>query len=164
MLKVLIALDGSTLSDRAVAMAGQLLSGKEAEVTLLHVIPRHLTYGKGGPVVAECCDLDEEESSSMALLDMGEQQLGDDCASVAIAKEVEIGDPSECILAEAARLDTDLIILGSRGLNAAQRFLLGSVSSRVSLHARCPVLVVHPKMSLSDEPLMMDQEQVVAAV
>src|SRR5579862_6687094 len=133
MLTVLIALDGSTLSERAVEMARQLLSGKEAEVTLLHVIPRHLTYGKGGPVVAERYDLDDEELSSEALLDLGEQQLADGCAGITISKEVEIGDPSECILAEAVRLDADLIILGSRGLNAAERFLLGSVSSRVSL-------------------------------
>ncbi|MEM2981913.1 MAG: universal stress protein, partial [Candidatus Bathyarchaeia archaeon] len=37
---------------------------------------------------------------------------------------------------------TDLIIIGSRGLSGVKRFLLGSVSNRVSHHAPCPVLIV----------------------
>ncbi len=41
--------------------------------------------------------------------------------------------------------DADLIIMGSRGLNAASRFLVGSTSTKVATHAHCAVLVVHPK-------------------
>ena len=53
MFKVLVALDGSPASEQALTLARELLAGKQAEVTLFHVIPRHLIYGKGGPVVAE---------------------------------------------------------------------------------------------------------------
>jgi nucleotide-binding universal stress UspA family protein len=44
-------------------------------------------------------------------------------------------------------MDADLIIMGSRGLNAASRFLLGSTSQKVTTHAHCAVLVVRPKGS-----------------
>jgi nucleotide-binding universal stress UspA family protein len=50
------------------------------------------------------------------------------------------GDPGTAIV-EAAN-DTDLIIVGSRGLNPIQRMLLGSVSSKVVHRAPCDVLVV----------------------
>jgi nucleotide-binding universal stress UspA family protein len=56
-----------------------------------------------------------------------------------------VGDPAELILQAAALDHTDLIIMGARGLNAAQRFLLGSVSTKVTAHAHCAVLVVHQK-------------------
>ncbi|MFC1507578.1 universal stress protein [Thermoproteota archaeon] len=37
---------------------------------------------------------------------------------------------------------SDLIVIGSRGLSGAKRFLLGSISNSVSHHAECPVLIV----------------------
>jgi nucleotide-binding universal stress UspA family protein len=40
---------------------------------------------------------------------------------------------------------TDLLVVGSRGLSTAQRFLLGSVSTGLVTRAPCPVLVVRPK-------------------
>jgi nucleotide-binding universal stress UspA family protein len=60
-----------------------------------------------------------------------------------IKKEIEVGDPAELILRAAAIDHSDLIIMGARGLNAAQRFLLGSVSTKVTTHAHCAVLVMH---------------------
>lgn len=52
---------------------------------------------------------------------------------------------ADLILTAAENHDTDLTVLGSRGLNAASRFLVGSTSTKVTTHAHCPVLVVHPK-------------------
>ncbi len=51
------------------------------------------------------------------------------------------------IVAEAARFEADLIVMGARGLSAVRRLLLGSVSSEVVDHAPCPVLVArHAKV------------------
>jgi nucleotide-binding universal stress UspA family protein len=50
------------------------------------------------------------------------------------------GDPGTAIVEAAS--ETDLIIVGSRGLNPIQRLLLGSVSSKVVHRAPCDVLVV----------------------
>jgi nucleotide-binding universal stress UspA family protein len=52
------------------------------------------------------------------------------------------GDPADALLREAEATSADLIVVGTRGLNAAQRLLLGSVSTNVVHHASCDVLVV----------------------
>ena len=53
-----------------------------------------------------------------------------------------IGHPANAIIEAAERGGYDLVIVGSRGLNAVERFLSGSVSGRVVSHAPCSVLVV----------------------
>ena len=55
------------------------------------------------------------------------------------------GAPADCILAEAQKHASDLIVVGARGLGAIKRVLLGSVSEAVLRDAPCPVLVVHPR-------------------
>jgi nucleotide-binding universal stress UspA family protein len=53
-----------------------------------------------------------------------------------------VGNPAEEILDVAATQHADLILLGAKGLSDIDRFLLGSVSTRVVQHAKCAVLVV----------------------
>ena len=48
----------------------------------------------------------------------------------------------EKIMEAASKHHADLIVMGAKGLGAIDRFLLGSVSTRVVQHAHCPVLVV----------------------
>jgi len=52
------------------------------------------------------------------------------------------GDPGPAIVDYAKKSGVDLIVLGSRGLNALQEFVLGSVSHKVVKRASCPVLIV----------------------
>jgi nucleotide-binding universal stress UspA family protein len=53
------------------------------------------------------------------------------------------GDAAEAIIELAEELDTELIVLGNKGLSRARRFLLGSVPDKVSHHVPCSVLIVH---------------------
>ena len=52
------------------------------------------------------------------------------------------GQPAEVIIDVAKQVQADLIVVGSRGLTGIKRFLLGSVSSKVSEHASCSVMIV----------------------
>jgi nucleotide-binding universal stress UspA family protein len=52
------------------------------------------------------------------------------------------GDPASMILDQAEKENADVIVTGTRGRNAVQRWLRGSVSSRVLSHAPCDVVVV----------------------
>ena len=53
-----------------------------------------------------------------------------------------LGKPAEEIMKIASKHQADLIVMGAKGLGAIDRFLLGSVSTRVVQHSSCSVLVV----------------------
>ncbi|WP_078549117.1 universal stress protein [Litchfieldia alkalitelluris] len=52
------------------------------------------------------------------------------------------GDPVPQILKHATDYKSDVIVLGSRGLNKLQEMVLGSVSHKVAKKAKCPVMIV----------------------
>lgn len=143
MLKVLIAVDGSPISKQVLAFARELLTGKDTSITLFHVIPQHVIYGKA-MVPAEVYDMPAERAASMAFLDESAQELQTAGVGPTIEKQLAFGDPADMILTSAEDHHDDMIIMGSRGLNAASRFLVGSTSTKVTTHAHCAVLVVHP--------------------
>ena len=62
--------------------------------------------------------------------------------TIAIDGQVMPGSPRVVILDEAEDWDADLIVVGSHGYRAWERFLLGSVSQSVVSHAKCSVEVV----------------------
>ena len=51
------------------------------------------------------------------------------------------GLPAEALLEAAA--DADMLVVGSRGAGGFKRLLMGSVSTQVTHHAHCPVVVIH---------------------
>ncbi|HMH52096.1 MAG TPA: universal stress protein [Candidatus Acidoferrum sp.] len=61
---------------------------------------------------------------------------------VTVSRVTPDGHPAEVIGAVAAEPDTDLVVVGARGLGGVKRLLLGSVSENVLRAARCPVLIV----------------------
>jgi nucleotide-binding universal stress UspA family protein len=58
------------------------------------------------------------------------------------AASVEMGFPAESLVERSKEADVDLIIMGARGEHGALDKLFGTVSSHVSLHAHCPVLII----------------------
>ena len=87
----------------------------------------------GGPQVVDC------------LGTVGECILKDAATKVqgvAFDKMLEYGSPADVIIKVAKKADVDIIVVGSRGLSSVRRYLLGSVSDDVSMHARSSVLIV----------------------
>ena len=56
---------------------------------------------------------------------------------------VDRGDPAEVILNAAEDTGADLIVVGSKGMTGAKRFVLGSVPNKVSHHSPCDLAIVH---------------------
>lgn len=52
------------------------------------------------------------------------------------------GDAASALIDVAETTKADLIVVGSRGMTGAARFLLGSVPNRVAHHAPCTVMIV----------------------
>lgn len=63
-------------------------------------------------------------------------------SSLTISTVVTEGSPKSVILHEAETFGADLIVVGSHGYGTVKRFMLGSVSHAVSLHAKCSVEIV----------------------
>lgn len=83
-------------------------------------------------------------STANALARFNEKGIADVKTS---AKTVK-GDPKVSIVEEAERWGADLIIVGTHGYNAFERFWLGSVSRSIASHAHCSVEIVRqPKAS-----------------
>ena len=145
--KILLASDGSDGAAKAAAAAAELTRRFGAELTVLHVFsppaPAIVPFSMGELAT----DVDPTWIDRLARA-AGEQvacRAGEvlQAAGVPYAFRMEPGHPAEVIVRLAETDGFDLVVLGSRGLGGVKEFLLGSVSNRVSHHARCPVLIVH---------------------
>ena len=82
----------------------------------------------------------ELKEANLKLIDQSVQKLIK--AGFTAEPVYQFGNPAEEIMKTAVKHDADLIVMGAQGLGAIDRFLLGSVSTRVVQHATCAVLVV----------------------
>ncbi|MFC4696797.1 universal stress protein [Enterococcus aquimarinus] len=135
MKKILIAFDGSEHAVKAVQEAKNLRVGfPDATVTILSV----LDVAKAKDQALDFTTSAQERKQ--ARIDHVKQQLNGQMSDCTIT--VLIGDPATEIIEYTKNESYDYLIIGSRGLNALQEFVLGSVSHKVVKHATLPVLVV----------------------
>lgn len=66
-------------------------------------------------------------------------------ATPTVQVHMDAGDPAEKIVNNAAKLNADLVVLGTHGRTGLKRLLIGSVAEKVVRLAGCPVLVVREK-------------------
>jgi nucleotide-binding universal stress UspA family protein len=137
MKKILVAHDGSRPSYRAVKKAFEIAEKFEASVTVISVIPElYLT---------ELMEIDRariSETLTGETARMMEKITASAKGLISIKTVIRQGNPAEEILAEASKIRADLIVTGSHGRHGAEKFLLGSVSSKIVDYAACSVLVV----------------------
>lgn len=133
--KILLAVDGSEHSAKAVDVAGDLARRYEGEVIVLHVREHEITWG---------ADIDiETATEARALVDGVVRQLKD--AGVNVRGEVvrvPLGQTPRAILDMTQEEGAGLIVMGTRGLSDWGRLLMGSVAHKVVHLAEVPVLVV----------------------
>ena len=111
-------------------------------VSVIHVVARRplapITIGSTVPWV-EYRERKENETGRK-LLERSMQKLID--AGFTAEPLCQTGNPAEEIMNVATKHQADLIVMGAKGMTAIDRFLLGSVSTRVMQHATASVLVV----------------------
>jgi nucleotide-binding universal stress UspA family protein len=135
--RILATHDGSKASDKAVQTAIALAQQFRATLTVISVIPElYLT---------ELVEMDRVRILDTLTADAKKtlERIKAKATGVPSLKTViKYGRPAEEILAAAARVKADLIVTGSHGRHGAEKFFLGSVSSKVVDHAACSVFVV----------------------
>ena len=136
--RILVPVDGSDASRRALFLAVKLARLAGARLTLLEVIedfgPLPGYYEAPPPGVDRVAWVAEQRLEALHP-DLELDGIDWD-------RRVESGDPADRICAVAEEGAYDLIVVGSHGRSALGRFLVGSVSDRVVHHAPCSVTVV----------------------
>lgn len=138
--RLVLALDGSERSERALPYAKALVEEHRCAVTLVSVVeaPTEFTTWAATPTLPEATDMERWLELRRQYLD----NVATEFAGVEVDKHVTLGSPSRAILDAAEGLDDVLIVVASHGRTGIRRLILGSVASRVVRRATCPVLVV----------------------
>lgn len=133
--KVLLAVDGSPYSDKAVAVAKDLLEAGSIDIVNIALGQVDQNYYMGSNI-SESLIAGAKESGKI-VLEKAQRVFAD---QPAVQTKLLVGAAAKKLVDMSGNYD--LIIMGSRGLNAVSRVLVGSVSSKVSQHADCPVMLV----------------------
>src|SRR3990172_7927335 len=135
MKKILIAHDGSKSSEKALKKACEVAEKFGSSVTVISVVPElYLTELMEMDRVRILETLTEEAKKTM------DRIRTKTAGFKSLRTIIKQGNPAEEILETAKKIKADLIVTGSHGRHGAQKFLLGSVSSKIAEHATCTVL------------------------
>jgi nucleotide-binding universal stress UspA family protein len=135
--KILVAIDGSPASEKALAVAVDLAANYRAELTALGV-------AEGPEVVGMVDEVDEIRQGTEAhFREIGEAAVNyARSRGVALRSVVLRGHAADAIVRYSESEGMNLIVLGEHGHSRIARFLLGSTSDRVSEHSPCSVMIV----------------------
>jgi nucleotide-binding universal stress UspA family protein len=143
--KILVAIDGSPLSDKAAEEAVRLAVGNPSQfkskiyaMLVLPNVPRStFTDFVPAPPITESENWEELRQRIFYVIEKN-------AAEYAIPLEIKVayGDPADELIGFAEREEIDVIVIGSSGKGFLQRRVLGSVSNKVAKQARCSVYIV----------------------
>lgn len=136
---IVIGTDGSPSAAAAVRRGAEVARGSGARVHLVTAYPDIPSYRETirSSAKAEAIDLQEVAEAVLARA-VGELEA----EGVEVETHAREGDPADVIIRVAEEVGAELIVVGSRGLTGLERFLLGSVSSKLSQHAPTSLMVV----------------------
>ncbi len=138
--KILVPVDFSTHSSRALQLGIELAKTFGAKLHLLHCYQINVgAISPYGVVIPESFDRDIREAASRQLAQWREKVTAQ---KLEVEAEVSPTFPSEAIASTAERIGADLIVMGTRGLSGIKHVMLGSVAERTLRTAPCPVLTL----------------------
>jgi nucleotide-binding universal stress UspA family protein len=146
---ILVAIDGSSHSDRALAEAIDIATTNSGRLTILAAVPRPpawtSTPSAAATIQALAADFEREATEN---LQAAVERVP---ASVPLTKILSHQPVRQALLELVKSGDYDLLVMGSRGRGAVSASLLGSVSHYALNHSPIPVLVVHTDGDLATE-------------
>jgi nucleotide-binding universal stress UspA family protein len=137
---VVVGVDGSEVSGRAVGFAFEEASLRGAPLVALHAW-RFPVSGQAGdmlPLVYDAEQVAEEEEPVLAAATAGWSER---YPEVTCTRSMRRARPAKALVEESER--AQLVVVGARGRGGFTGLLLGSVSHAVLHHGRCPVAIVH---------------------
>jgi len=149
-MKILIAVDQSPHSERAIRFVSRMRWPAGSRVLLVSVLAPLMSPPPSGADVGAPILVGggrEQQAEVHALVSRAEDEIR--AAGIATEARLPTGDPRDALLRLAEEERVDLIVVGSHGRTGLAKLLLGSVSSYVVTHARCSVLVVKEDLHAS---------------
>ena len=140
---IIVGVDGSDHSRVALSWAMREAAQHLVPLTVMTVLPAPVLpatqlYWAGPAVPDNSGDPELTRREVQQFADKVATEIGAPVPEVTVS--VVTGDPAEELV--RASSDADLLVVGSRGTGAFAALLLGSVSSKATHHAACPVVVV----------------------
>lgn len=141
MKKILVAIDGLENSKKALEKAKEIGLLNNSEIEILYVIS---CLRNCHPYVI---DQAYEAEINKVLLEQGKKILHEaeeifKGYTGKVNTFIQCGDAAKEIIDKAEKMNCDLVVMGSRGLNAFSRAMLGSISNKVLNHINISVLIV----------------------
>jgi nucleotide-binding universal stress UspA family protein len=137
---ILVGLDGSNYSERALEWAAKEAALRNAPLRVLavHTVP----VGWSGRGVPDPVDNELVVSTKAAAQELTDKVLAGigSARPTGVTVDAVNGIPADVLL--RASEDADMIVLGARGGGGFARLRLGSVSDQVAHHAHCPVVII----------------------
>lgn len=164
---IMVPMDGSDSSMRALEMAANIAEEHNSKILLVHVVDGQSLFSYSYAAIPQASEKlvkMAEEREAVEDANTGEglkeaqkafqelaQQHGEDMLGMAaetlpknikVETEYAVGSPKRYLVEYAEEQQADLIVMGCSGMGALASLMLGSVSSYVIAHAKCPVLTV----------------------
>ncbi len=142
--RILVAFDGSEDSVKATRIACSIAHAFDSRMVIVHVYSFAI-YAYGGATPGPLPDVqpleDAAKSKGMSVLNMG-LEVAKESGVSAVGELIEAPSTVQALVEYATKEKADLIVVGTRGTTGFKKLIMGSVSSGLSSHADCPVLVV----------------------
>jgi nucleotide-binding universal stress UspA family protein len=136
--KILVPVDFSDCSRKALQYAIPFAHAFKAELLLLHVLEPYLPYPEMTALDTATLQAESREYGEKGLRKL-QQSIGDEVVCKIVLR---LGKPHREIVEAAGELAVDLIIISTHGYSGLSRVMLGSTTERVVRSASCPVLGV----------------------
>jgi nucleotide-binding universal stress UspA family protein len=140
--RILVPIDFSDCSKKALQYALPLAKEHQAEITLLYVVPP--AYGSGEYTGIDYAQLEAslKVGGQKELAKLARNEVRRD---IFVDTLVRVGSPTREIIETARNLPADLIVISTHGRTGLKHVLLGSVAEHVVQRAPCPVFVVRER-------------------
>lgn len=147
--RVIVPLDGSSLSETAVQPAIEIARASKAELVFMEVLRlpffgvgvAGIEYGAGD--YAGDFGIDQQKKEISTYLNGFVEDAK--AAGLDASASIRTGSPSQQIVEEASESDNSIVVMGSHGSGGLKRWVVGSVADKVIRSAGRPVLVIPPK-------------------
>jgi nucleotide-binding universal stress UspA family protein len=138
---IVVGTDGSATATTAVQHAAALAASTGARLHIAMATPSIPAMAAPDMIVASAEWSNATDQATRGALAAAAETAA--AAGVEATTHQMSGDPADALLSLCDDLGADLLVVGSRGMHGARRFLLGSVSSRCAHHADRSVLIVN---------------------